>query len=1096
MGWMTRLVRHRARAQVTILATVTAVTVVGATLLGSFALLLAVNENRALDVALSRAPAAVTDVGVRLDLSPDQPARPALEAADEYLDRLLAGLPDARTHWLQSQWLAVQGTTDPVSPLVYLGAVPTEVTVVEGTWPPAADADSAVPVAVPVAVPSAAAERYDWEPGDRIAFEGTSERSQGELVVAAVYVAEPPRAAWSREVLRGRLHEAAYPYPGTFGFVTTNAWGPLLVDPDVLLSGKVATQSVQAVALPDLDHATRADVEGLRTRLSTAQQDATAASGEVAASADVTTDLDTTIDTATADLDVTHVSVVLLGLMLVVVAVTVLLLAARLLAERRAPEQTLMSSRGASGGQLLGLAASEALVVAVLTALAAPWLARLLFWGVTSVPALRGAGLHVDPGHPVSLWVTCGVGAALLAGVLVGPLLRRRGSVVDTEQQLVRQDRKQALARSGADLAVVALAAVALWQLSTQGSPVVAGSGRIDPLLVAAPALALLAGGVLAARALPLVASVGERLATRTRTLVAPLATWEVSRRPGRASGAALLLTLAIAVGTFGQGYLQTWRTSQQDQAEAAIGTDLRVVDADGTPLEQAAVVADEHALQIASPVGFADAGLGIATGREDATNASMTRLLVLDTRHTADLVRGRAPDDAPGGWAALTGGLAPTSYVTGPPVPAGTTELTLTLTTYLSLPLPSALSISLVVQDQHGLRTPLELPSFSVGSEEPVDHRVELAIPEGVGPLQIVAATARIALGEGEEPAEPGDRTLPTFAVHLTDLTARAEDGTTTPIDLTRATWVVQATTPGWSSQLPTTWADEEGMHLAGALPLVVADASAFSITSFRPEPIVHALVTPGVLEDLGADQDDTLVVDVGGAPVQLRVDRVVDYLPGMPRGQGVLVDADAISRASWARGSAATFSDEWWARVDEADAPAAAQRLTRAEMGTVTTLVGVRAEATDGPLRVGIQAALWLVIVASAGLAVAGIAMSATVAVRTRRLELARLQALGASRSSLVRAVLAEHALLGAVGIAAGLAVGYLLATVLSPVITVSAAGLPPVPPVVLQWPWAAQLAFVGGTALACGIVVLTVAQLLLRRASGALLRLGDEG
>ena len=52
----------------------------------------------------------------------------------------------------------------------------------------------------------------------------------------------------------------------------------------------------------------------------------------------------------------------------------------------------------------------------------------------------------------------------------------------------------------------------------------------------------------------------------------------------------------------------------------------------------------------------------------------------------------------------------------------------------------------------------------------------------------------------------------------------------------------------------------------------------------------------------------------------------------------------------------------------------------------------------ATDGPLHVGVQAALWIVVVAAIALAVSGLAMSAAVTVRSRRLEFARLQALGA--------------------------------------------------------------------------------------------------
>ena len=113
-------------------------------------------------------------------------------------------------------------------------------------------------------------------------------------------------------------------------------------------------------------------------------------------------------------------------------------------------------------------------------------------------------------------------------------------------------------------------------------------------------------------------------------------------------------------------------------------------------------------------------------------------------------------------------------------------------------------------------------------------------------------------------------------------------------------------------------------------------------------------------------------------------------------------------------------------------------------------------REAATDGPLRVGVQAALWIVTVAALALAVAGFAMSATVAVRTRRLELARLQALGASRSGLVRSVLVEHGILGVLGLVAGLALGAVLARSSRRWSRCPPTGGRPVPAVVVQWPW----------------------------------------
>ena len=112
-----------------------------------------------------------------------------------------------------------------------------------------------------------------------------------------------------------------------------------------------------------------------------------------------------------------------------------------------------------------------------------------------------------------------------------------------------------------------------------------------------------------------------------------------------------------------------------------------------------------------------------------------------------------------------------------------------------------------------------------------------------------------------------------------------------------------------------------------------------------------------------------------------------------------------------------------------------------------------------------------------------------------RTRRLELARLQALGAARSGLVRSVLVEHGIVGVLGLVAGLALGAVLGQVVAPLVTVSAEGGRPVPAVVVQWPWPTQAALVVALVVLVGGAVALTTSSLLRRASGELLRLGDE-
>ena len=73
----------------------------------------------------------------------------------------------------------------------------------------------------------------------------------------------------------------------------------------------------------------------------------------------------------------------------------------------------------------------------------------------------------------------------------------------------------------GLDMALLAISAIALWQLRLYGAPLtksVRGSLGLDPLLVAAPAIGLLAGGVLALRILPFLAQAAELALARGET--------------------------------------------------------------------------------------------------------------------------------------------------------------------------------------------------------------------------------------------------------------------------------------------------------------------------------------------------------------------------------------------------------------------------------------------------------------------------------------------------------------------------------------------------------------------------------------------------
>ena len=274
------------------------------------------------------------------------------------------------------------------------------------------------------------------------------------------------------------------------------------------------------------------------------------------------------------------------GLELLVLTVAALLAVARLLAAQREGETALLTTRGATRWQLTRLTAAEviplSLVAALIGGIAGIWLARLL--GSTLYGAGTAGGSVPDGGISVAApgtWLdalAAALGIAVLSiGALLYPVLRPRRAAAR-----VQQGRRAVLSRAtgaGADLALVALAVLACWQLRRYSAVSTSAGGppAIDPVLVLAPALALAAGTVLTLRLLPAAARAVDRVSAAGRGLTSALAGWQFSRQPLRQGGAALLLVMAVGTGTLALAQHQSWTRSAADQAAYVTGGDAQV---------------------------------------------------------------------------------------------------------------------------------------------------------------------------------------------------------------------------------------------------------------------------------------------------------------------------------------------------------------------------------------------------------------------------------------------------------------------------------------------------------------------------------------
>ncbi|MCT9078578.1 FtsX-like permease family protein, partial [Streptomyces fulvoviolaceus] len=371
--------------------------------------------------------------------------------------------------------------------LTYFAALDrTQVRLVDGRLPQPADE------VVEVALPQTAARALGLEPGDRLTV---TDRLRGPDVRVTVTGLYRPASAdapyWQLDDLRGR----------GINKLDFTTYGPLLTDPAVPAGGTVSVGPSAWLASADFSTLTTARIDALRESARTGnaalRKETSLGGATVAATA-----LPEVLDRLDRSLLVSRSTLLIVALQLVLLAGCALLLVAGLLSAERTGETRLLRARGASRARVAGLAALEALLLAVPALLCAPLLAgpltRLL---AGQGPLARiGLRLEVPAGGRLGVWLVA-------AGVALGCALAVTLPALTSSFTRGRAGALPAAVRGGADVGLLAVAGVAYWQLNRQTSGAVTGDSSgslgIDPLLVAAPALALLAGTVLTLRLLP-----------------------------------------------------------------------------------------------------------------------------------------------------------------------------------------------------------------------------------------------------------------------------------------------------------------------------------------------------------------------------------------------------------------------------------------------------------------------------------------------------------------------------------------------------------------------------------------------------------------
>jgi hypothetical protein len=912
-----------------------------------------------------------------------------------------------------------------------LDGVTDHAVLVRGKWPEQFPAPGAGPI--PAALPASTAALLKLRPGDLLRVQDRNTGAPVTFVLTGLYAERrsPASAAsyWQLDPI-----PASGSVDGTGAASGYTTYGPLVVSPG-MFPGRLAEGTGTWVAQPDM------------TGFSTADLFARSLQGNSSLFSELT--LTTSLPTVLADTgDNFAVARSLLGisaLELLAITAAALLAVARLLAAQREGETALLTARGATRWQLIRLTAAEVIPLSLVTALiggvAGIWLARLLgstlYGPGTAGGSIPNGGISVAaPGTWLDA-LAAALGIAVLSiGALLYPVLRPRRAAAPAQQ-----GRRAVISRAteaGADLALVALAVLACWQLRRY-SVVSTSAGRppvVDPVLVLAPALALAAGTVLTLRLLPAAARAVDRVSAACRGLTPALAGWQFSRQPLRQGGAALLLVMAVGTGTLALAQHQSWTRAAADQAAYVTGGDAQVNLASPVPAGAATAIAGAAGVRAAMAVSVVQQTTPSPVVAIDAAQAPKVALLRADQSSLppAALLRSITPSSRSGG-----------QLISGRP-------LSVKFTVTLSRAPLGAVYAQFTVTDATGAAFQLTSELF------PADGRphvltASLGGTHAAYPLRLSQVVLNYTL--------PGKRLK-------------------TPVTLTVAgatpsTWTAVASSPELSSELSlgnvygrsaepkaAGWQRSPGgatltftpgyglwTTAPGASPVITYPLAGQVLLSV-PD---RAAAVPAIATRAFDSANNTGV----GSIVQMTVDRtttvpakIVAVVSAFPTitGPGLVMDLSTLESFLVSHGSTPIAVTQWWLSTAGGQVPAS---LTRAlpPGATVKSSAALAAAAVADPLSAAPQQALLAMAAAAALLAVLGFWVSIAANVRQRRSENAVLSALGVNQRSAAAQLFMEKLLLSVPAAALGLLLGTVVARLLVPAVTLSPTAQTPLPP-----------------------------------------------
>ena len=278
-------------------------------------------------------------------------------------------------------------------------------------------------------------------------------------------------------------------------------------------------------------------------------------------------------------------SVPILGLLLAFIALMV-----GLTVGQKRNEIAVLRSRGATAVQVVGIAALEGvilgLIALVLAVPASEWVARTIGRATSFLNFTALSDLRVVTTANSLRYGLIAAGLTMVAQ-MVPTMGAARHTIVTYKQERARSLKPPWWQRMYLDVALLIPAVYGTYLLRKQGSIVLPGATANtvttdpfqNPLLFLVPALMVFACTLLLLRVLPFIMAALAWLASQLGSVGTMLAARQLSRTPGYYAGPLMLLVLTLSLSAYTASLAQTLDNHLYDQTYYKIGADMRVVE-------------------------------------------------------------------------------------------------------------------------------------------------------------------------------------------------------------------------------------------------------------------------------------------------------------------------------------------------------------------------------------------------------------------------------------------------------------------------------------------------------------------------------------